>query len=273
MVANLWTLDAHPTLKNEWSLEKKVKAIAAAGFDAVMAPATPKLASLLRTHRLRCLGFISSDDIQGIRRQVAAQRKAGAELINVQLGDGSTPPGLALRLTRSLLAEAQGQGIYAAIEVHRDTITETPEKTLALADALRRETGQLLPLIWDHSHPAVVKHLKPHLFSETLLRRPNLIRACRIMHLRPFNGQHAQVPVINSRGRLTPEFRAWREFARDLLHLWLKKRSRGELWVCPEIGPLGVHGYNLSTMESSWVQAKACARQIRHLWRELTRAS
>jgi hypothetical protein len=40
-------------------------------------------------------------------------------------------------------------GLEPAVEVHRDTCTQTPEKTYALADSYFRETGKLLPLTWD----------------------------------------------------------------------------------------------------------------------------
>jgi hypothetical protein len=201
------------------------------------------------------------------------QREAGAENVNVQLGDDDTPAAAALRLAIALMKEARRQGIYTSIEVHRDTATETPEKTYALAAAYRRATGEPLALTWDHSHLAVVKHLKPFLFAEKLLQERALIQGARLFHLRPFNGQHAQVPVIDRLGRLTPEFRTWLVFAGDLLRLWRAGNAEGELWVCPEIGPVGVHGYNLSIMEPSWSQACVCAAALRRLWSRLERES
>ena len=270
-VANLWTLAGHPTPRREWSLARKVRAVAAAGFDAVTAPPSGELAARLRAHGLRYMGFFSSSDAREMRPLLAAQRAAGAELVNVQLGDDSTPARESARLADTLMCEARRQKLYAAIEVHRDTATEMPEKTDALAEAYRRATGELLPLTWDHSHFAVVKHLKPAQFNVGLLRRADLIQTARIFHLRPFNGQHAQVPVIDARGRLTPEFRTWMNFAEALIKLWLAgPQPGGELWVCPEIGPVGVHGYNLSVMEPSWTQAIVCRRELHKLWGRLT---
>ncbi len=271
-VANLWTLAGHPPARREWSLARKVRTVAEAGFDAVTAPPSAELTALLRAHGLRYMGFFSSNDAREIRPQLAAQRAAGAELVNAQLGDDFTAIAEGTRLVRTLQREARRQKLYAAIEVHRDTATETPEKTYAIADAYRRATGEILPLTWDHSHLAVVKHLKPALFNPVLLQRRDLIQAARIFHLRPFNGQHAQVPVIDARGRLTPEFRTWLSFAEALIKLWLAgPQPGGELWVCPEIGPVGVHGYNLSVMEPSWTQAIVCRRELRKLWRRLTK--
>jgi hypothetical protein len=270
--ANLWSLVEHPSPRREWSLVRKVRAVAEAGFDAVTALPSAELAKLVRAHGLRFMGFSSTGKVSEFRAELAAQVAAGAELVNVQLGDESTLPKEGTRLALALMREARRQKIYAAIEVHRDTITETPEKTYAIADAYRRATGEILPLTWDHSHLAVVKHVTPKFFNEVLLQRADLIQAAQIFHLRPFNGQHAQVPVIDARGRLTPEFRAWLKFAEALLQLWLDgTRPGGELWICPEIGPIGAHGYNLSVMEPSWPQAIVCLRELRKVCDRLTK--
>lgn len=272
--ANLWSLVEHPSPQREWSLARKVKAVADAGFDAVTTLPSPEVAILARQHGLRFMGFSSTGKVSEFRSELAASVAAGAELVNVQLGDECTLPAEGTRLALALMREARRQKIYTAIEVHRDTITETPEKTYAVADGYRRATGEILPLTWDHSHLAVVKHVIPKTYNEVLLKRPELIQAARIFHLRPFNGQHAQVPVIDARGRLTPEFNAWLKFAEALLKLWLDgPRPGGELWICPEIGPIGAHGYNLSVMEPSWPQAIVCLREIRQVCDKLTKKS
>jgi hypothetical protein len=269
-VANLWTLAGHPTPKREWSLARKVAAISAEGFSAVTAPASLELASLIKRYSLRYTGFFSSSRPRDFPRLIRAQRRAGAENINVQLGDDFTPPSKALAWTLALQREARRQEIYTALEVHRDTLTETPEKLYALARGYRRATGETLPITWDHSHPAVVKHLKPPLFSKVLLQKRGLIQSARLLHCRPFNGQHAQIPVFSNGGRLTVEFRTWLTFVEDLFRCWLAgPRPNRELWVCPEIGPVGIHGYNLSTMPPSWPQAIICKRELAKLWRKL----
>jgi hypothetical protein len=271
--ANLWTLEGHPSPRREWSLARKVRAVADAGFDAVTARASAELAALLRTHGLRFMGFFATSVTKDLKSLLAAQKAAGAETVNVQLGDDFTLTPEALRLTRALLAEARRQEVYAAVEVHRDTATETPEKTYALADAYRIATKEVLPLTWDHSHLAVVKHVNPFLFSEVLLQRKDLIQAARLFHLRPFNGQHAQIPVMDARGRLTPEFLDWLKFAEDLFRMWLAgPQPGGEIWVCPEVGPTAEHGYNLSVMEPSWEQAIVCRRELLKVWKRVNRS-
>jgi hypothetical protein len=98
-------------------------------------------------------------------------------------------------------------GLEPSIEVHRDTCTETPEKTYALADGYLKMTGKLLPLTWDFSHLAVVKHLMPESYVKRLLVRPKLIQRSQQFHFRPFNGHHCQVPVTRGDGSLTRELR------------------------------------------------------------------
>ena len=84
------------------------------------------------------------------------QKDAGAHHVNVQLADEDTLTPEALGLALVLMQEGRKLGLEPAIEVHRDTCTETPEKTYALADAYQKATGELLPISWDFSHFAVV---------------------------------------------------------------------------------------------------------------------
>src|SRR6187402_3460978 len=125
-IANLWTLDHHPSPRREWSLERKFRAVAEAGFDAVTARAQPEFPALLAKYKLRFNGFFSSSDAKEFPALIRAQVTAGAENINVQLGDDFTTTAVATQLTRQLLRESARQKIYSAIEVHRDTVTETP---------------------------------------------------------------------------------------------------------------------------------------------------
>jgi len=41
-IANLWTLTGHPSTAREWTLETKIKAVAAAGFDGITTALTPR---------------------------------------------------------------------------------------------------------------------------------------------------------------------------------------------------------------------------------------
>ena len=193
-----------------------------------------------------------------------AAQDAGASQVNVQMGNHDSPTRSAVALARRTLAAADAMGIEAAIEVHRDTATETPEKAYALADGFAKAEGRLLPMVWDHSHPAVIKHLPPP-FAGRLLDRPELVQNSKWFHLRAFNGHHAQVPVIDGDGNPTPEFHDWIEFVDELIKLWLAAAPAGAtLWTCPE---MIASGYRLSVFTDNWSQAKFIKDAVDKVWR------
>lgn len=267
---NLWTLDDTPGARRPWGLARRLTAAREEGFDAVHAPASPGLGRLLQKNNLRYMGLvIARGDADG-PALLTAQKAAGAEIVNVQLGDGDMRTAAALREALRFRTAAARCGIPWAIETHRNTATETPERLAALAAAYARRTREVLPLTIDASHHALVKHLRPSRFGDVLLSRPDLIQAARMIHLRPFNGQHAQVPVIDARNRLTPEFKEWLGFAEELLRVWLTgPRPGDELWIVPEIGPCTPHGYNLSVFPPAWTQARRCHVELRRLWNRI----
>lgn len=270
LIGSLWTLEGYPRPKREWTLARKIQAVADAGFAGITANSLPKFGRLLENYRLRYVGFFAAKKPGDFDAAIREQKAVGAESINVQIGTGVTTAREALSMACALVRAASSQGVRVAFEVHRNTATETPEKLRELSDGFEREMGKRLPLTWDHSHPGVVKHVKPFLFSDVLLADREAVQAAWLFHCRPFNGQHAQVPVFDARHRLTPEFRDWLRFVEDLFRCWLEgPRPGNEMCVCPEIGPVGVHGYNLSTMPPSWEQAVVCRRELVAVWRRL----
>lgn len=269
-IVNLWTLVWHPTKAREWTLERKLRAVKAAGFDGFTTQLTPQHAKLADQLGLMRVGYFSSADPREFRKLLLSQKECGALHINVQLGDHDTPTAAALVMARKLLAEGKRLKLEVAIEVHRDTCTETPEKTYALADGHQRATGELLPMVWDFSHLAIVKHLLPP-FWPRLGVRPDLIQRAQQFHFRPFNGHHCQIPVMDSRGRLTPEFRDYVPFMEKVMETWLSTATPGrELIAVPEMGPLWM-GYNLHAFPPSWEQAKVLRMEIEKAWRRMSR--
>jgi hypothetical protein len=176
----------------------------------------------------------------------------------------------ALELALVLNQEGRRLGLKPAIETHRGTCTETPEKTYALADTYQKLIGELLPLSWNFSHFAVVKHLVPGNFAKRLIIRPDLIQRAQQFHFRPFNGHHVQVPVTDGKGNLTSEVKDWLSFAGAMLQCWLdgNRNSGREIFICPEMGPVE-GGYNLSILHNSWEDAKILRGEIDKLWKTL----
>jgi hypothetical protein len=228
------------------------------------------VAKAAKKHGLMVMGFFSSGNAAEFQKLLQANKDAGAHHINVQLADDDTLTPEALGLTLRLIDEGHKLNIEPAVEVHRDTCTETPEKTYALADAYQKVTGELLPMTWDFSHLSVVKHLKTEKYIERLIVRPDLIQRAQQFHFRPFNGHHCQVPVTDGRGNLTSEVKDWLPFAEAVLATWLAGKQDGrEIFVCPEMGPLA-GGYNLSAFPDSWEDAKVLRLEIDKLWQKLT---
>ena len=270
-IATLWSLTQYPSKEKDWTLDQKLADAKQAGFDGIASNANPDLTPLLQKHGLLITGFISSGNPTVFAGALQANKAMGAYHINIQLADDDTLTPEALGLTLLLLQEGQRQGVAPAIEVHRDTCTETPEKTYALADAYQKVTGELLPMTWDFSHLAVVKHVVPSNYCERLITRPDLIQRAQQFHFRPFNGSHCQVPVTDGKGNLTAEVQDWLPFAEAVLKCWLigNKNTDREIFVCPEMGPVP-GGYNLSTLPNSWEDAKVLRVEIDKIWKKLT---
>jgi len=270
-IANLWTLLEHPSKESEWSLDQKLRAIKEAGFDGVTWGPVPGLKEGLERHGLFFLGGLSSAKASEFSKLLSDLRHCGAHHVNVQLADDFTLTPEAVGLSVLLMQEGRRLGLEPAVEVHRDTCTETPEKTYALADEYQKVTGELLPISWDFSHISVVKHLRPAHFIERMMVRPDLIQRAQQFHFRPFNGHHCQVPVTDGRGNLTQELKDWLPFAQAVLRCWLETNGNTdrEILVCPEMGSLE-SGYNLSILPNSWEEAKVLRGVIDELWRELT---
>jgi hypothetical protein len=269
-VATLWTLIQHPSREREWTLDAKLDAIQAAGFDSVCWAPSPELTEGLRQRGLTFLGGMASGDVAAFPLVLDDLRDAGALHVNVQLGNDEMLTPEALQLALTLMHEAKVRGLKPAIESHRGTCTETPEKMYALADAYEQATGEMLPISWDFSHFAVVKHLVPANFVERLLMRPELVQRAQQFHFRPFNGHHVQVPITDARVELTQEVRDWLPFAEAILRCWLEGNgeSAREIFICPELGPVE-GGYALSTFPNSWEDAKVLRTEIDRLWQRV----
>jgi hypothetical protein len=270
-IANLWTLSLHPSPVAEWSLERKIRAIATAGFDGITTVLTPEHRRLAGKYELRhLLGHMSTQNPAEFPRLLRAQKEGGAVHINVQLDDHDTPPALATKHWIKLERDAEKiGGLVVSLEVHRDTCTETPEKTYEIADRYHRATGRLLKMNFDFSHIASVKHLHPDNYIERLLERPELVQHSEQAHFRPFNGHHCQVPVT-FKGALSPEVKSYLVFVEAFMRVWKRARANKDktLFACPELGPQapGGSGYNISGLPPAWPDAIMLRHELGRAW-------
>ncbi len=270
LCAATWSMIGYPSPRREWSIARKIAAIAAAGFDGVCAYITPEIRAEAARRGLEVMSGFDAKGAADALPRLRAQRDLGVRFINVQLLNHDTPPAAAARAAVQLVRASRRLGVAVHIETHRDTATETPEKFDEIARRYRRATGELLPVTWDHSHFAVSKHMMPPDYSARLLAWPELIQASQMFHLRPFNSQHCQVPVTDGRGRLTTEFGDYLRFAEDLFACWLAgPRPGGTLWACPELGMS--HGYHVSTDPHAWPDAVRARTELLGAWRRALR--
>jgi hypothetical protein len=266
-IANLWTLTDYPTAKRAWTLERQLAAVKEAGFDGFATGQGGEVAKLAQKYGLIVVGYFATSKGAEIRKLIRQNLDAGAVHINVQLADHDTPVEEAVRLTVKLMEESERAGAKCALEVHRDTCTETPEKAYAIAGGFKKATGRLLPMTWDFSHIAVVKHLAPP-YAERLLVDAKLVQNAQQFHFRPFNGHHCQVPVTDGHGKLSVELKQWLPFMEETLGLWLKGDQAGrEIFVVPEMGPVS-GGYNLAQLPNSWEDAKVLRPIIARAWKK-----
>ena len=262
--ANFWTLQGQPSKAKEWSTEEKFQQAKKAGFDTMGGGASPEMPALCEKYGMDYVCYINGN--AKYRESLQAAKATKPARVNVQLLDHDTAPADALKLWLKLEAEAAKLGLHVDLEVHRDTCTETPEKTYEIADRYKKATGRKIRLCFDYSHIAVVKHLYPP-FAERLLERPDLVQLSRQVHFRPFNGHHCQVPATDGKGKETPEFKDYLGFVDAFFACWFKGAKGGEvLYACPEFGPFG-SGYGLSVFADVWKDAILLRERTEAIWK------
>lgn len=264
LFATLWSLRDYPTRENTWGWQQKYQEIRDAGFDGFMSPfsgeVAPPVSFLHDRDGLDYLAITSLSAKDQILPAVQDALQFSPVALIVQLCDHDTPLSQSLELMVALVEECHRFGLPVSIETHRDTCTETPEKTWALAEAYRVHTGSLPPLCFDFSHFAVVKHMAPPYWNR-FKRWHDLIQAASYFHLRPFNGHHCQIPATVDGRQRSPEYLAWLEFA----EIFFDFRCRAEglpAWIVVEMGNTM---YNLSGFPDVWNDARLVLHDLKAL--------
>ena len=263
LFASLWSLRQYPSKAREWSWKRKFAAIRAVGVDGVFSPPIPALAE---RGDLEYLAVTSVGVDTQMDQAFTLAKQLGAIAIDVQLGDFDTPLADAVTLAGKVRAAANAHALPFAIETHRDTFTETPEATVALARGYAKAVGEKLPLCLDHSHFAVVRHL-PGADLWTRLREPaELLAEATQFHLRPFNGHHCQVPALTPGGRRTPEYLDWLSYVDGLFAYEQARPTTEPMLVVVELGNAAPTGYRLSGFPDTWRDVIAVTADLRRRW-------
>jgi hypothetical protein len=269
IIINYWTLWNQTSDDGElWDLEKRISAVEAAGFDAYTCPAdTPELKHTLDKYGLRFGAAFDAAKQEQFEPLIREGLAIDNGPMNCQLGDHDTPIEEAIDLTIGLMEEAERQGADMHLEMHRDTCTETPEKTYAIAEGYKKAKGHYPKINFDFSHPAALKHLDASNYIERLFENVPIFQQSTLWHMRPFNGHHCQVPITDGRGSFSPEYDELRPFIRQGFDHWLSgPRPQNELWMMPELGPK--FGYGLSCFPDSWQDAIVLGNDLRTIWDE-----
>lgn len=272
MMAADWSLRDYPTERRPWSAETKAKRVRDAGFDGMSAGADQALGEALAKHGLELVGGVDIASVRAAEPTLRRFKRAGARHVNVQLCDHDTPTRDALPVARAVIQAGEKLDMGPAIEVHRDTCTETPEKAFALVEAYQRRYKTKLRMNFDHSHPAIIKQIRPPDFWKQLSGRQDIWRMSELIHFRPFTGSHCQTPVTDGRGRLDRDFEAWRDgYLLPALTSWVKgQRGDKTLYAVPELGPQG-SGYALACFPDIWKDAIRAKDEIKATWRRALR--
>ena len=271
LCAAAWTLTGYPSPNKEWSMKRKVRAAYEAGFAGFSCGADPAAANACAKHGIALVGGVDVGSADEAEPKLKVFEELGAKHVNVQLCDHDTPIPRAVTVARRVMQAGQSLGIKPAIEWHRDTCTETPEKGLALAAQYEKRYGEKLRTNFDHSHPAIIKQIRPNEFWSRLSEfRLDLLTASELIHFRTFTGSHCQTPITNGRGKLDLDFITWRDqFLRPMLTAWLKDAHAGkELWAVVELGPKG-SGYALDCFPDVWKDAIVARAEIDRHWKKL----
>ena len=264
-MATLWTLTDYGDADGEWSTDRKIGEIKNAGFDGFLGRVPVVTAEHVQRHGLLFAATVDIGDAEEVEPKLQAIKEAGAVCVNVQMLDHDTPTDEAITRARQVMETAGRLEMDVAIEVHRDTCTETPEKAYALAEGFEKAEGRPLKMTWDFSHPAIIKHLSPP-YWDRLAERVDLIQLAQQFHFRPFNGHHCQIPALGHDGEFTPEFLDWLEFADRLIEVWLQAATPGrEMFVCPEQGAMG---YTLSVFPDPWKDVQAIRGEVERVWQK-----
>lgn len=270
ILINFWSLLHEADPSNEDGLIKQLGMIKEVGFDSFFSfPDLPNLKQNLQNHGLRFAGRIDSGDPAEFAEKIRANLAVDNGPINCQLADHDTPVDSAIHMTAELMKASKAQEARVHLEVHRDTCTETPEKTAAIIAGATQKLGEAPLVNFDYSHPAIIKHLTPENYIERLFEDvPNFQRS-NLWHIRPFNGHHCQIPITDGEGNFSKEYEDCRPFIRQALHHWIDgPRPTNEFWVCPELG--ASVGYNLSCFPNIWGDTVALGKDIQSMWDELT---
>lgn len=263
LFGTLWSLRNYPSEEDAWSLEKKIEQIRAAGFEGLMGPPDD---FLLETGTgglpfWAMATYTESIPVEG-RFQKAVELKA--EHLTIQLGDYDYSLPQCLALLDDIADWSAKYDLPFSIENHRDTFPETPDRFRELRKAFIKSGGFSYEHCMDHSHFAVLRHIRPPYF-EALAKDEDLMLGCRFFHLRPFTGHCCQIPATDGKGNRIPEYLDWLDYVRDLKQFIDAQELEKPVNLCVEMGNTNP-AYRLSIYPDNWTDTQVVLEDLKSLF-------
>ncbi len=144
-----WTFTGHPSESDERSMDRKTQEAKEAGFAGFSAGPSPTTVQACQKSGLTLVGMVDIGSIEEVKAKLDRLRDTGCVHVNVQLCDHDTPTSEAVEVALAAIQYGESMGLKPAIEWHRDTATETPEKGLALIDEYKRRYDKTLCVNFD----------------------------------------------------------------------------------------------------------------------------
>lgn len=176
---------------------RTLAALKAAGIAALQWAPPIRLAP----ERARAAGFVPVAALSwhlfagdaDLHRTLSRARDRGFAFGTILVGGNLLTPDEAARRIDTLLEAQQRNGFVVHLETHRSTLTESIERTLALAARFPELTFNL-----DLSHWFVTHRLDRHDAGEVLARCAPVLRRCRFLHGRVSAPDEIQTPLTDA---------------------------------------------------------------------------
>jgi hypothetical protein len=271
LVQNLWGLRSWPSASEEWSDDRKVSEIEAAGFDAfdvwVGGASEADLArwqALAREHRLVIGVEFGPGHVEEADAAIAAAKRLGSSYLDAHVASYFTPDAEAEALVRGLVERCRAADVPLVVQTHRGRVTQDLLRTVALANAI---PGLRFDL--DFSHYLVAGEITGALLPPAEAALATLMERATMLDARVSNGEQVQVDLFNPayREHLDRVAALWKRVMRG----WLRTARRGDVFPFRvELGPPGyaILGRDGREISDRWAQQRALRDLAARLWNE-----
>jgi len=271
VVQNLWGLAGYPSATDEWTLERKLSEIRAAGFDAfdvwVGGASEEDLARWEAGARASGLGIgveFGPTRPEDADAAIATAKRLGSVYLDAHAGSYFTPEAEAEALLRGLVDRCAVAGMPLVIQTHRGRVTQDLLRTVGYAQRIPD-----LRFDVDFSHYIVAGEMGGEFSKEAAAALFVLADRAIMLDGRVSNGEQVLVDIDNPACRRHVERTAtmWKH----VMVRWLKYAERGDVFPFRiELGPpdyaiLGPDGHEIS---DRWEKQKAMKALVERLWNE-----